>query len=242
MNKIINKELETMNKIKLPNKMNLLLAEEVGLHLGDGSMNYYNNKGLYQLRGHIIDDQEHYQLRIKWIYKKLFNIDLNLRKMPSCGVYGFQIWSNELVKFKEEFLGLPLGKKIEFGIPKEIIDNLGFSKSFLRGYFDTDGCLYLENKNGKPYPRVEMSTISQTFACQLNETLTKLGFKSSYYIEKRGKYGWQDLHRFIVRGDNMTKKWFDEIKPKNPKHNKKFSLIKLNKNVAPPRFELGTSR
>ena len=40
------------------------LAEETGLHIGDGSMNFYKNKGelkgLYQLRGHMTDDKEHY--------------------------------------------------------------------------------------------------------------------------------------------------------------------------------------
>jgi len=112
-----------MNKIKLPNQMSPLLAEEIGLHLGDGSMNYYKNKGLYQLRGHIIDDRDHYNLRVKVIYKELFNLTLNLREMSSCGVYGFQIWSNDIVKFKEEVLSLPLGKKIDFSVPKGIINN-----------------------------------------------------------------------------------------------------------------------
>ena len=40
------------------------LAEEIGLHIVDGSMNMYSIKGLYQLRGNIIDDKEHYQKRI----------------------------------------------------------------------------------------------------------------------------------------------------------------------------------
>jgi len=106
-------------KIIVPNKMNSLLAEEIGLHLGDGSMNYYNGKGFYQLRGHINDDKPHYLSRIKEIYKILFNIDVSLREMPSSGVFGFQIWSDDLVKFKSEVLGLPLGKKINFGIPKK---------------------------------------------------------------------------------------------------------------------------
>ena len=41
------------------------LAEEVGWHIGDGSMNFYKGKGLYQLRGHIEDDKEHY-IKIKF--------------------------------------------------------------------------------------------------------------------------------------------------------------------------------
>ena len=225
MNKIINKELETMNKIKLPNKMNLLLAEEVGLHLGDGSMNYYNNKGLYQLRGHIIDDQEHYQLRIKWIYKKLFNIDLNLRKMPSCGVYGFQIWSNELVKFKEEFLGLPLGKKIEFGIPKEIIDNLGFSKSFLRGYFDTDGCVVRTNNNGTIYPRLEMKISPSPMQEQFIAILKDMSFNFGVYDIGKGKV------RIQINGKKGLKQWSDMIGFSNKKHKDKCHKFLFHHNL-----------
>jgi len=216
------------NKFKTPTSMNCLLSEEIGLHLGDGSMNYYNNKGLFQLRGHINDDKDHYILRIKEIYKHVFNIDVSLREMPSSGVYGFQIWSNELVNYKHKILGLPLGKKVDFTIPKDIIENGGFAKSFLRGYFDTDGCLYLEKKNGKLYPRIEMASISEKFFEEIRLILTNLGFKYSYYTENRKKYGWKELHKIIIRGNNMTSKWFSEIKPANPKHLRKFKKLKEN--------------
>ena len=218
------------NKFKTPTGINNLLAEEIGLHLGDGSMNYYNKRGLFQLRGHINDDKEHYLSRIQVIYKELFNIDVKLRAMPSTGVYGFQIWSNELVDYKRKVFGLPLGKKVNFSIPPEIIRSEELSRNFLRGYFDTDGCLYLENKRGKPYPRIEMASISEEFVKQLRDILTKLGFKFSYYKENRTKRGWFDLHRIIIRGNEMTLKWFNEIKPANQKHVRKFEKLKM---VAP---------
>ena len=214
------------NKFKAPKKMNCLLAEEIGLHLGDGSMNYYKNKGLYQLRGHIKDDKAHYILRIRKIYQRLFNINISLREMPSTGVYGFQIWSNELVDYKSKFLGLPLGKKVNFSILSEIVENKEFAKNFLRGYFDTDGCLYLENKNRKFYPRLEMASISETFIKQVEIILHNLGYRFSYYKEPRAKYGWHDLHRISIRGNKMTTKWFSEIKPANPKHIEKFKKLK----------------
>lgn len=135
--------------MKIPTRRTPLLAEEIGLHLGDGSMNYYKSKGLYQLRGHIKDDRPHYDFRIKYIYKTLFDLDISLREMPSCGVYGFQIWSNKLVDFKSKSLGLPLGKKIHFRPPFWIIQKEDYTKSFLKGFFDSDGCLYIENKKRK---------------------------------------------------------------------------------------------
>ena len=141
-----------------------------------------------------------------------------------------------MVNYKNKIYGLPLGKKLNFLIPKEIVNNSLFSKHFLRGYFDTDGCLYLEKRNNKYYPRVEMASISKPFINQMRLILTNLGFRFSIYTEKREKYGWNDLHRIIIRGDNMAYKWFSQIKPANPKHIKKY------KKVAPPGFEPGTSR
>jgi hypothetical protein len=70
--------------------MTSLLAEEVGWHLGDGSMNWYNGKGFYQLRGHLIDDRAHYEQVIKQSYLDLFNINVNLREMPSTGFLDFR--------------------------------------------------------------------------------------------------------------------------------------------------------
>lgn len=212
-------------KINLPKKMTPELAEEVGLHLGDGSMNYYDGKGFYQLRGHIEDDKDHYNGRIKYLYKKLFNIEIKPRNMPSTGVYGFQIWSDELIDYKSKILGLPLGKKLEFEVPLSIAKNSEFSKSFLRGFFDTDGCLYIENKRGKPYPRIEMASISGKFAKQLRELLPVLGFRVSLYEENREKKGWKNLYHLSIRGYSMTKKWFEEIGPQNPKHILKFKSL-----------------
>ncbi len=217
------------SKFKIPKLTSELLAEETGWHLGDGSMNYYLGKGLYQLRGHIKDDSDHYVQRIKPAYQELFNLNVNLRKMPSTGVYGFQVWAKDLVQFKNQKLGLPLGKKVEFQIPG-FIKNSTLLKAFVRGYFDTDGCLYLEKKNGKLYPRLEMASISGKFMAQLNESLLNLGFKGSFYVEKREHKGWNDIHKVILRGDAMLNKWFSEIKPQNPKHIQKFENYNRNKN------------
>ena len=66
--KIIFNARDLNRNIKIPKKITSDLAEETGLHIGDGSMNFYNTKqginGIYQLRGHLIDDKEHYNTRI----------------------------------------------------------------------------------------------------------------------------------------------------------------------------------
>src|SRR3989338_2118052 len=127
-------------KVKqFPKIINEELAEETGWHIGDGSMNYYKNggkrKGLYQLRGHIEDDKPHYLKRIKPIFKKLYGIDISLREMPSTRVFGFQIWSDDLVKFKQS-LGLKVGPKLDLIIPDVFLKSDKLKSAVIRGIFD----------------------------------------------------------------------------------------------------------
>ena len=215
--------------MNIPKTITPELAEETGWHIGDGSMNYYVNgnkkKGLYQLRGHKLDDVEHYNSRIKTLYKSLFEIDIPLRLMDSTGVYGFQIWSNKLIDFKTE-LGLPTGKKNEISIPKLFLNNKELTKSIIRGIFDTDGCLYLQKRYNKLYPRIKIVTTSKKLAKQLKEQIIQLGIRATSYECKRKNLNWKPLQSIEVRGIVETEKWFSIIKPKNPKFIKKYNYLK----------------
>jgi len=211
-------------KIILPNKMTLDLAEEIGLHIGDGSMNFYSNKGLFQLRGHIEDDKPHYENRIKKLYKKLYNLDISIREMKSTGVIGFQIWNSAIVEFKNKIIGLPLGKKNDIKIPS-IINNKNLFFSFLRGLFDTDGCLYIENKRGKPYPRIEIGTVSGPLCLKKVSLAKKYGLNASYYISKRKEKNWNDIYKIAFNGFNNFEKWIKNVGSNNPKHVAKFQTL-----------------
>nr|MBA4405484.1 hypothetical protein [Nanoarchaeum sp.] len=218
--------------MEIPKSITSELAEETGWHIGDGSMNFYlsNNKqrGIYQLRGHILDDVEHYKTRIKPIYKELYDYDVSLREMHTTGVFGFQIWSNELVNFKHNILKLPLGQKREIGIPQMFLRKKELMISSIRGIFDTDGCLYLEHKNNKLYPRVKITTTSEYLAKQIKVELSKLNIQSGYYVNLRNNPRWRDVHVIEVRGIERVNKWFDIINPKNPKFIEKYKKLANN--------------
>ncbi|MCD4666315.1 hypothetical protein K8R47_00715 [archaeon] len=213
-------------EIILPTKLTPELAEETGLHIGDGSMNFYSNKnyygGLYSLRGHIHDDVRHYDSRIKYLYQKLYNLKLNLRKNKCTGVYGFQEWSDCIVNFKSLILGLPLGKKSNVKIPYSLFNKREYIISVIRGIFDTDGCVYLEPRNKKLYPRIQIGTISFILSEQLKENISKLGFRVTKVVQKRKYENWNTLYVLYIRGDKMFKKWFKLIKPKNQKYQDKY--------------------
>jgi hypothetical protein len=214
--------------LTLPEKPSEKLAEETGLHIGDGTMNFYKTKneikGSYALRGHIIDDKKHYDEIIKKLYLDLYNLKINLRDMPNDGVYGFQKWSNNLVNFKHNILSLTLGKKIDIKIPKVFMKKKEFICSTIRGIFDIDGMIYLEPKYGKFYPRVEISTISRDLGYQLNNLINHLSLRSTIYLWKRGNPRWCDAYKINIRGDKMLNKWIQIINPHNPKHLKKFEF------------------
>ena len=209
----------------LPERMNALLAEEIGWHLGDGSMNWYNGKGLYQLRGHLTDDRAHYEKCIKQSFAELFGINVSLREMKSTGVFGFQIWSDGLVKFKQK-LGLPVGPKGECALPYEILQDQKFVIAAIRGIFDTDGMLFLEKKRGKLYPRIEIKQASSILGYQILQELRKLGFRVTLYVDYRKNDQWRPLQVISTRGHEMLVKWMQTIRPNNPKHNKKYEFYR----------------
>lgn len=221
--------------MKIPSKITPELAEEVGWHIGDGSMNIYKNgnklRGLYQLRGHIEDDKEHYEKRIKPLFKKLFDIDINLREMPSTRVVGFQIWNDDLVKFKKD-LGLPLGKKNSIDIPSKILLNNNLKKAILRGIFDTDGGIYLEKKNGKLYPRMHITTISLELSEQILNLFKELGFRATRYSQLMNKdFNRKRTYILSLRGIKMFHKFIKEIIPQNPKHITKYQKFLNSQNL-----------
>ncbi|MEK6907533.1 MAG: LAGLIDADG family homing endonuclease [Nanoarchaeota archaeon] len=218
--------------ITLPEKPSEELAEETGLHIGDGTMNFYKNgnknRGSYALRGHIIDDKEHYNKIIKSLYYQIYGLNISLRDMPKDGVYGFQKWSDSLVTFKHNILGLTLGKKLNISIPKIFTLKEELVTSVIRGVFDTDGSIYLEPKRGKLYPRIEISTISKKLGYQLNILINRLGLRSTIYLELVKNPNWNNKYKINIRGKEMLNRWMQIINPHNPKHIKKFEFYVNN--------------
>ncbi len=223
-----------VKNIFIPKEITSELAEETGWHIGDGSMNFHNSKGyrrgIYQLRGHMEDDREHYISRIKPIFKLLYKIDISLRDMPSTRVFGFQIWSSNLINFKQR-LGLPLGKKFDVVIPDIFLGNDELIKSVIRGIFDTDGGIYLEKKNKKLYPIIYISTISKRLADQLLTIFKNLGFRTTCHNWLDNKeFNRQRAYRVVIRGNEMFDKFILAIKPANPKHINKYRRYKQSLN------------
>jgi DNA-binding transcriptional regulator WhiA len=216
--------------VKLPKMVNEMLAEETGIHIGDGSMNYYQGHGLYSLRGNKITDRKFYEIHIKKIFETLYGANIRLREWKD--VYGFQIASDKLIKFKNEIIGLPLGKKVNISIPQSLVKNNKLAIACVRGVFDTDGCIYIENKKGKPYPRIEIATTSEILAKQMKEIVNRNGIKCSLWKETYNNKKWKPKFMISIKGYNNFKLWYEVFGSSHPKNKEKFQALLKN---LPPR-------
>ena len=209
---------DKIKQIKFPTEMSPELAEEIGIHLGDGCLSF--NKKYFSVKTN--KKEEQYMLNFIFpLYKKLFNLDLKLMKLES--VVGFEICSNALFNFKNQVLDIPFGEKVErIIVPKVILDtkNKEIYRSFIRGLFDTDGCVYLvKSKNN--YSKISFTLKSEKLIGEVKDMLNKLGF-----IPYCGKYV------IDLNGPTMLKKWIKEINSNNPKN-----LAKLQQASSSARIE-----
>ena len=122
---------------------------------------------------------------------------------------------------------MPLGKKDGIRIPNLFLKNKECKLSVVRGVFDTDGCIYLEKKNGKLYPRVIIRTTSAELADQIKDIFKDFGMRATSYVTKRRNKNWKSLISVEVRGIKESKKFFNIFEPHNPKHNMRFKTLTI---------------
>ncbi len=117
-------------------------------------------------------------------------------------------------------------------IPKIFLEKDSLKKFVLRGIFDTDGGIYLENKNNKLYPRIYITTISKKLSEQLIKLFESFGLRPTVYSQLYNKkFNRQRSYIITIRGVEMFHKFMKEIGPKNPKHKKKYIRFLNSQNL-----------
>ncbi len=198
---------DKLKEILFPKEMSVELAEEIGVHLGDGCLSY--NRNYFSVKTN--KKEEDYMVDFLFpLYKKLYNLNLKLMRLPS--VVGFEVYSSALFQFKNEVLQIPYGNKVEkIRVPKVILEtkNKEIYRSFIRGVFDTDGCVHLvKSKNN--YPVISFTIRSKKFIEQVKDMLIKLGF-----IPYASRWA------ISLNGQVMLEKWIKEIGSNTPKNLRK---------------------
>ncbi len=159
------------------------------------------------------------------LYEKIYGIRPKGR-LWSKGTYGFRIHNKNIVAFKRDVLGLPMGKKDKIQIPTQILKKDKLKKAFLRGFVDTDGGIntFLANKK-TIYPRIELCNVSKKLMKQVNIILHEWDFRTSIWIVNRNKPNWNENLRMTINGFPMLKKWSKEIGFHNPKNIQKLRKL-----------------
>ncbi len=193
--------LQKRGDVCIPKYYTKDLAEFFGIMLGDGHLSHF------QVVVCLGNKEEKYSFYVRALIQKIFktNVKISIRKDGYRDVYlgSTQVTSWLLTQ------GLVFNKvKEQVDVPVWIFSETRFMKSFLRGFFDTDGSVY-KLKFGM---QVSLTNHSFPILLSLHEILFKLGYNPSEISASK---------IYLTRLQNV-RKFFSEIGPKNPKHLRRF--------------------
>ena len=219
VSKINYSNYDIKKEIKVPIKITKELAEEIGMQFGDGFLSA--KKYDYRLKGNPKNEKEYYSEVIKPLFKELYNINVNLKEFKRS--FGFEVYSKALWEFKVKVMGIKPGKKDGIRFPEILkISNKKILGAFLRGLFDTDGCVSFKSKYGYKnyYPTIEISLTSKDLIKDVAEILFMFGFNPCVFFNER--YG-----RIAIRGIGAFRRYEEFIGWSSPKNLNKVNEWKI---------------
>jgi len=224
--------VERIKKLKFPEKIDADLAYFCGFMAGDGSMGFRKDKNDYWVScvGNAKDEREYYDIVLKELIKKLFNLDIKPKLKHKNTCYGFSFSSKNFVRYLNQVIGLPLGKKYEkLAIPKIFLNDSELVGSFIAGVADTDFHLAIKKRN---YPVIKGVSKSRQFIEEIKCFLDNEGFRVCIYERKqddeRFKKGFAITHHIEMSGFEQLRKWLDKVGSRHPKMLKKIQFLKEN--------------
>lgn len=162
-------------------RINNELLEFYGVLLGDGCISRYKNDGRirYAIRidGNSLTDEEYY-IYLKTLIKNILGKEVSIRHRNDCNGLFIMFHDFKFAKFLHDKFCFPYGKKGFMTIPKEFLRKRVLVNSILRGFFDTDGCIYFTKNNSseRNYPIIELSTHNPKLLNQFKKILESKGF------------------------------------------------------------------
>lgn len=213
------------------------LAEICGIHAGDGYLRNDSRRHELDVSGGF-EEKEYYDYHVVPLFEKVFGLKIQGRYFESRRTYGFVIRDRKVVNFMLS-LGFPNGyKTLTVKAPDFIMQsrNLDIIYRFIRGLFDTDGCLNFCKKAGSNYlklekerhcyPRIQFSSCSNFLIMDLVSLLKKTGFTFRQTIENRNKLNRNTRYLVWLYGYHNLENWMYNIGIKNTSKFSRFLVWK----------------
>ena len=211
--------------IKLPSEMSEYLAEECGIHVGDGNLyKGHNSKNVgslshrYSINGDLRDEYTYHTEYIAKLMEQIYNCKGYFAKRTNKNSIESVYKSRVIIEYKRDILKFPIGPKTNILIPKTICGNKEFEKRCLCGIFDTD--FTLDNMM-----ILKGRMASKKLLKQICKILSK--HKINYGYKDYNNYGYIR----IIKDSSL--KILDEWKLNNEKHTSKYSIWKEVKKYFP---------
>lgn len=210
-----------MKNNELNVEMSPELAEFVGIMFGDGSL-FIDKKYSYRISVHLnlIKDYE-YSKHVRRMFFNIFNKELVEDRYEYKSSLDLRTYSKQILFFLHTTLNVHIGKKQLTSIPICITSDKKYLICFLRGLFDTDGCVVISKRNKSRPITLKICTAHNKFAKSIHNSLNVLCIKSNIY-SKTDKYG-NKGYDISITGINALN-FVDLIGSNNPRN-----LIKLEK-------------
>ena len=189
--------LKKRTNFKIPNRYSNNLAELFGIMLGDGHISHF------QVIVSLGNKENEYANYVKLLISKIFKTDTKISFRRS-GYKDVYLGSVDITTWLLK-QGLVQNKvKSQVDVPTWIFSKNNYIKSFLRGFFDTDGSVY-KLKFG-----IQISFCNRSLP--LLKSLQLMLKKLEYNPSSISSY-----NMYLTRIKDV-KRFFKEIKPSNPKH------------------------
>jgi len=141
----------------------------LGILFGDGSMSKIHSSIRISVIGHKFDDSEYLIGRVGPMFEDLFQTSLKVLLVKDENTMILYAYSKRIGQALHE-LGMPFGrKKMSRLVPTVALGEV----SFIRGVFDTYGCVY--RKYGL-YLQIQFKFASVSLLEYVRQNLSKLGF------------------------------------------------------------------
>jgi len=185
------------------------------MHAGDGTLYRTNsNSVVWELRGGF-DEVDYYDHWVKPLVRTLFDVEVfpKARSGGGNGSFGVRSCSRNLTGYLQQYF--PVGAKSRvLRVPGPVlIGNNELIAAFLRGVFDTDGCVALEKTKKGVYPKIQIATVSREFHNELMMLMRRLSFVPRFWRnEKSG------MNTISLSGFGALEKWCVLVDSHNAKH------------------------